>query len=386
MYVERKVGSDPTVVQHQYPGETVARIKRLVRDLRNEFALWQYRNTRPQGFELFSTDRSRYGAETTRQIPSADIVNLHFISGFLDYQEFFKQPRKVIWTLHDMNPFTGGCHYDLGCGRYRRSCGSCPQLGSSSMGDLSSKVWRRKQKFFGQLDPRQFQLVALNRWMQAEVENSPLLNRFPVTVIPNGVDTSVFMPGNARVAREFLGIGADERVILFVSASLTNRRKGFDLLDKALQQLGSRENTRLLTVGSSEPSLKSGLPHLHLGNIENETLLSQIYTAADMLVIPSLQDNLPNTVLESMACGTPVVGFGVGGIPDMVRHQVTGLLAEPEDVKGLHENIVSLLEDNDLRGTMSINCRDLVLREFTQEVQASRYLRVYEALLESGKR
>jgi glycosyltransferase involved in cell wall biosynthesis len=381
MYVERKAGNDPTVTQYQFSSDSVSQLKRLVRSLSIEAGLWRYRNTRPQGYELFSVDHSRYDADAVKQIPPSDIVNLHWISGFLDYREFFRHPRKVVWTLHDMNPFTGGCHYGMNCSQYRTGCGNCPQLGSSRTADLSRTVWKRKRHLFERLDPQQFHLVALNHWMQNIVANSPLLNRFPVTVIPNGIDPFIFKPGNGRVAREFIGIGADQKVVLFVSASVKNRRKGFGLLDQALQQLGNRKKTTLLTVGSKEPSLKAGLPHIHMGQITNDTWLSRVYNAADIVVIPSLQDNLPNIVLESMACGTPVVSFKVGGIPDMVQHQHTGLLAEPEDIEGLRNSIVALLEDNDLRDRMSINCRDLVLQEFTQEIQASRYLAMYEGMM-----
>lgn len=381
MYVERKVGNDPSVIQHQFPGNIVSRLKRQARSQYIAASLQRYRKTRPQGYECFSVDSSRYGAEAVRQIPLSDIVNLHWIAGFLDYRKFFRQSRRVVWTLHDMNPFTGGCHYDMGCSRYRSGCGVCPQLGSSRAVDLSQKVWRRKQRLFETLDPEQLHLVVLNRWMQKEVTNSPLLGRFPVTIIPNGIDPYVFKPGNNRVAREFFGIRSDDKVVLFISDSVTNRRKGIDLLDQALDRLSHRRNTTLLTVGSNEPSLKSALPHIHLGHVANEQWLSQVYSAADIVVIPSLQDNFPNTVLESMACGTPVIGFEIGGIPDVVRHQSTGLLSEPGNIDGLQNNIVTLLDDDESRGRMSNNCRELVLQEYTQEIQAAQYAALYKGML-----
>jgi glycosyltransferase involved in cell wall biosynthesis len=168
---------------------------------------------------------------------------------------------------------------------------------------------------------------------------------------------------------------------LFVADSTDNWRKGFVLLAEALSGLTELPNLFLVSLGGDKPALNSHIDHLHLGHTDNDRLLSFAYSAADVFVISSLQDNFPNTVLEALACGTPVVGFSVGGIPEMVRSGVTGLLAPPEDEHALAGDIASLLENDELRTEMSANCRRVAIEEYSLEIQANRYIKLYEALI-----
>jgi glycosyltransferase involved in cell wall biosynthesis len=317
-------------------------------------------------------------------MPHASIITLHWVARLLDYGAFFGSvPRRapVVWRLSDMNAFTGGCHYDEGCGRYTAACGACPQLGSRNPDDLAQQVWRRKRAALDQVPPGRLQIVALNQWIAAEARRSALLQGVPVHVIPNGLDTVAFAPRDKRFARQVLGLPPDAPVVLFIAASTGNRRKGFALLAEALGGLADLPGLQLVSVGRGEVQLGGGIPHIALGPLSHDRMLSVVYSAADVFVIPSLQDNMPSTVLESMACGTPVVGFDVGGVAEMVRPGATGLLARAGDVGELRAAVRRLLEDQAQRRSLGERCRAVALAEYTQELQARRYLSLYEQIL-----
>jgi glycosyltransferase involved in cell wall biosynthesis len=303
---------------------------------------------------------------------------------FVDFRAFFArvpQHTPVVRTLHDMTFYTGGCHFDAGCGKYTARCGACPQLGSRKERDLSRQIWQRKRAALSALPAGCLHLVAASRWVAREANRSSLLQDFPITVIPYAVDTEVFRPRDRRVVRDALGISPDASVILFVAGVINDPRKGFAVLAQALQGLRHLPNLLLLSVGSGQPPVRVQVPHLDLGQIKNERLLSLAYGAADVFVIPSLEDNLPQTVLEATACGIPVVGFAVGGIPDMVRTGVTGLLVPPQDVNALRAAINDLLQDPTRRTEMTANCRRIAVQEYAQEVQARRYVELYQTML-----
>jgi glycosyltransferase involved in cell wall biosynthesis len=277
-----------------------------------------------------------------------------------------------------MNAFTGGCHYDDGCGRYANRCGACPQLGSALPNDLSQRVWARKKRVFDRINPARLQLVTPSRWLAGEVKRSSLLRDFPVTVIPNGVDTDCFAPRDRQFARQVLGVPEDADVVLFVAEGVRARRKGFLLLSRALAELRAQRRLVLLSVGGGAAAMNSVVEHRHIGHLGDERLLSLVYSAADVFVVPSLQDNLPNTILESLACGTPMVAFAVGGIPDAVHPEETGLLAPPFDVTALRDAIARLLDDSGLQAELSAHCRRVALEEYSQGVQARRYAELDE--------
>jgi glycosyltransferase involved in cell wall biosynthesis len=281
-----------------------------------------------------------------------------------------------------MNIFTGGCHYDAGCGRFVEQCGGCPQLGSTRDRDLSRDIWERKKGLFESLDPSRLHIVTPSEWMADEVQRSSLLgDRFEVSVIPNGVNTDEFAPRDRAAAREILGISPDAHVVLFVAYSVAPRRKGFDLLLEALREIKGVPNLFLLSVGAGSPPLRLPVPQLHLGKIGQNRFLSVAYAAADLYVIPSLEDNLPSTVLEAMACGTPVVGFDVGGIPEMVEPGKTGALAPVGDAGSLATGIEDLLADPAGREAMGAKCRARVLGHYDMEAYLAGYERLYERLV-----
>lgn len=383
MYVVNRRSKDPHVTAFDASMDWASRIRRRFRRERITRDFARYSASRPPGFEIFSDDRSEYGDDLVKHLPPCDVINLHWVAQYVDYESFISAVPKrtpVVWRIADMNPITGGCHYDEGCGKYLDGCGSCPQLGSSQSDDLSSQVWKRKQETFHDVDARRLHFVALNRWMASNLAQHPFLNRFPVTIIPNGVDTEVFAPRNRKFAREIFGLPQDATIILFVAVNVQIRYKGFLPLTEALSSLKGQENLLLISVGT-KPVLNLGTPYAHLGHINDDRLLALTYNAADLLVVPSLHDNSPNTVLESMACGTPVVGFSTGGVPDMVCDGVTGSLAPRNDVAALKAAIEDLIRNPSKREEMGINSRRVALQEYPLAVQAKRYSELYQSLL-----
>ncbi len=381
MFVDSKDTQDSGVSEFSPSTDLWSRLQSRLRSRRIRCAFASYRGTRPERAELFSDDRTPHSGEVLRQSPESDVFNFHSVYSFIDHRAFFQAvSRPVVWTLHDMNAFTGGCQYTIQCRRFEDACGCCPQLGSDDEDDLSREVWSRKKTAYRRVsEQHQLHVVCPSEWMAEEARASTLLADVPVSVIPNGLDPDRFFPRDAEGVPVALGVPDDHRIVLFV-ASDTRPRKGFDLLDNALSALGS-EKTTLLSVGGDKPELDSDLPHVHAGYVESDLLLSVFYSLADVFVIPSRQDNLPNTVLESMACGTPVVGFEVGGIPDMVRPGETGWLAEPEDVRSLREAIEASLSDDAVRRQRGERARAVVEEEYTLEVQARAYNNVYQRIL-----
>ena len=383
MLVAHRDSDDPTVTALVRSMDLATRLRRRFRRSQILRAFAGYQATRPTGLEPFSDDRSQHAIDLVRQLPPCDVIHLHWVAGFVDYQAFFRalpQRTAVVWQLHDMNVMTGGCHYDQDCGRHINECGACPQLGSTDPEDLSREIWKRKQVVFGALEVNRLHIVVPSRWMLELVKDSPLLSRFPVTLIPYGVDLEDFAPRDRRLAREVLGIPQGAQVVTFLSDNLTNRRKGFSFLSAALSELRQAHNLFLVSVGSGKPPVSGPIPCLHMGYVGNDRWLSLMYSAADLFVIPSLQDNLPNTVLESMACGTPVVGFDVGGIPDMVRPGRTGQLVPVGDSVALGQAMTLLLNAPRTCQQMAVECRKIVMEEYSYKLLAMRHAALYESL------
>ena len=389
MFVLHAHGESSKVKAFTPPEDFASRFKRRLRRDRINREFEPYRLLRPAGFEPFQDSRSPHGADCVEQLPACDVVNLHWIAdAFIDYPAFFArvpQRTPVVWTLHDMNAFTGGCHYDLGCGRFVDRCGACPQLGSTDAKDLSWRVWENKRAAFAQVKASQLRFVTPSRWLAQEAERSSLIRQFPLSLIPYGLDTEVFAPRNRGHARDVLGLPADAKVILFLADGLDNRRKGFPFLVEALAGLREVSGVMLLSVGRNHAGCKLKVPWLHLGSLGNDRMLSLVYSAADVFVISSLQDNLPNTVLESMACGTPVVGFSIGGVPDMVRPGIDGVLVEPENVEGLRAGLLELLQSPSRLAVLANECRKRILERHTLERQARDYVELYSTLLQARR-
>jgi glycosyltransferase involved in cell wall biosynthesis len=361
--------------------------RRLRRSLGSELIARQfarYSGTRPADLDCFSDDRVPEPDALLEMIGSSGICHLHWVAGLLDYRSFFRSipgNMPLVWTLHDMNPFTGGCHYTAGCDRFAAGCGACPALGSADYSDLSAAIFRRKRGAYDRLQPERVRVVAPSRWLSRKASSSLLFRRFEVTTIPYGLDTEVFQPRIRAAAREVFGIPQDMRVVMFAAQSLNNHRKGLDLLIAALDGLSVDDKIGLVSVGGGHIFGILGEKYFSLGELKGERLMSFAYSTADVFVLPSREDNLPNVLLEAMACGTPTVAFGVGGIPEIVRPGITGLLATAEDARSLRHAILAILGDDQKRESMSRESRRIALEEYRLELQAKRYLHVYEQLL-----
>ena len=383
MFVARKTSADPAVRAFEPKVDSQSRQERRAK-IEDDFK--RYTASRPPHLigDGFTDDRSPNGAEPLEQLPPHDLVNLHWFGGFLDYKAFFikvPQASPVVWTLHDMNAFTGGCHYDDYCGKFATRCGACPQLGSGDEDDLSRQIWTRKSEALAAVGEGRLRLVAVSRWLAEEARRSSLLGDFPVTSINPSIDSQVFAPRDRAAVRSALGVPEDASVVLFIADSLVTRRKGFSLLAEALKKLKDAPNLFLLSLGHHDPGIVKDVPHLNLGYIEDDLALSGVYSAADVFVMPSVQEAFGQTVLEAMSCGTPVVGFDLGGIPEMVRPGVTGELVPPGDTKALGDAVRGLLEDPEKRADLSANGRRAAVEEFAPDIQAGRYAEVYRSML-----
>jgi glycosyltransferase involved in cell wall biosynthesis len=383
MLVLKRQSGDPTVTKLTFATDLLTRFRRSRRaaKIRGDFQI--YKPTLPADFEWFSDDRSEPGYDLMRQLPECDLINLHWVGGLIDHQIFFSHLPKgvpIVWRLADMGAMTGGCHYDGGCGKFTARCGACPVLGSTVENDLSRQIWLRKNSALKKIETHRMHLVGTSRWIAAQARRSSLLGRFASTIIPNGLDTDVFQPRGRSASRNLLGIPHDKKVILFVADSLPAKRKGFGFLVKALQGLSDRSDLFLVSVGGNKPEV-AGLPLLNLGRISDDLKLSTIYSAADVFVIPSLQESFGQTVTESLACGTPVVGFDTGGIPDMVRPGITGYLAPVGNAAELGASIARVLDDPEKAAVMGNNGRRIVEQEYSLAVQATHYRDFYQTLI-----
>jgi glycosyltransferase involved in cell wall biosynthesis len=316
-----------------------------------------------------------------------DIVHLHLVnSGFVPVWALSRLNVPIVWTLHDMWPMTGGCHFDDDCGRYTGKCGKCPQLGSSRAHDLSWLVLAAKRNQWRRV---RLTLAAPSNWIASCARKSSLFANVPITVIPYGLDLGRFHPTPKDVARTILGLAPNKKTLLFGAMRGTaDPRKGFEYLRQAVKSLPAAilHQTQALVFGASSTNESAGLPiqQTCLPHIHDDITLSLLYSAADLLVAPSLQDNLPNTVIEALACGTPSLAFRIGGMPDLIQHGATGYLAEPKDSADLSKGLISLLEAPDRLSAMAIQARTSAEQRFSLEIQATRYRSLYETLLSTA--
>jgi len=319
----------------------------------------------------------------------ADIVQLHNLHGFYFNYGLLPQiaeRKPIFWTLHDMWPLTGHCAYAYECTRWQTGCFHCPLLRGSgrrlveprpTLIDRTSQQWKRKQELH---QNSRLHIVTPSDWMASQVKQSILRNALSIDCIPNGIDVQVFSPKDQASARQALGIPRESKVILFVAAKVIQGRKGLAYLFQALQSMHSANALTLLTVGKFGANQEQ-LPQyeqIHLGQISDESVLSIAYSAADLYVLPTLADNLPLTVQESIASGTPVVSFDIGGLPEIVHHMETGYLARYKDSSDLAAGMLAILGDDMLRAKMQENCRAAAVARYSLKEQALRYIDLYK--------
>lgn len=381
MVVRKKSSDLSTVTSIDSQRSPVRRQIERIRDLWRRRSLVPYRLRRR--LEVFSSPTYGFQA-VAAQCEGCDLINLHWVTDLIDLPDFFQCVPKstpVVWTLHDMNAFTGGCHYASDCDRWRERCGVCPSLGSFKERDPSRSGFETRREMLSRLGSNQLTIVTPSRWLERCVRASPLVSRFRCEHIPYGIDTDTYYPTDTMQKRDSLGLKENDVAILFAADRADIPRKGFDLLLNALGRITRAADVVLLVMGEQrDTAIPHGLRTIPLGLLKNDSDICETFSAADVFVIPSREDNLPNVVLESLACGTPVVGFATGGIPDMVRDGVTGLLAEPESVASLANKIDLIVSRKDLRQKMSETCREVAVSDYRMELQASAYISLFQDL------
>ena len=342
----------------------------------------QRRVTFPDGM-LFTLDWTLLGGLPLGQLPPADVHHLHWVSDFIDFRSLPRLARRapLVWTFHDMNTFTGGCHYDSGCGRFADHCGACPSMRSADPRDVTFRVLQRKVRALQQIPTSRLVVVTPSEWLAGEVRRSHLFGRFSTRVIPNGIDLDVFRPVDRLAVRQRLGFSPEDRIVLFVADRLRDSRKGWSLLLQALTPLLSQPHIRVLTIGEGDTTTMSGPSYHHLGRLADSAAIRDAYNAADVFVIPTLQDNFPNTVIEALACGTPVAGFATGGVLDAVEQGECGLLAPTSDIAGLTACLQTILTGDARRAAMRMAARDRAVARYGVARQASAHRALYEELL-----
>lgn len=343
----------------------------------------------PEVRYAFSPAVSGENLTAHKLVKEADIIHLHWINfGFLsvgDIGGLLSLGKPVVWTLHDMWAFTGGCHHSGECDHFLSSCGNCKFLKRPGEKDLSYERLLTKKQLW---KPRNaFMAVACSRWLAQKAQSGSLWRSSDVTSIPNPLDTSVFRKIENFTQYSDLGVPAGRVYILFAAAKVSAKGKGFGFLYEALRILARRspeagKKLGLLVLGSDNGGMLDDIPlETHfLGYISDDETLVKVYNAASLYVTPSVEDNLPNTVMEAMACGTPAVGFHTGGIPEMIDHKVNGYVADYKSPESLAEGILWVL-DNNVGGVLSEAARRKALREYDEKVVAARYHELYQSLL-----
>ena len=313
------------------------------------------------------------------EFKQADIIHLHWINqGMLSIKEIgeiIATGKKIVWTMHDMWPFTGICHHAGTCNHFEKDCGFCPYLKSPSQRDMSYSTYQRKLTAYSK---GKIHFVACSNWLKDLAIKSPLTSNHEVSSIPNPINTTTYRPKDKTSFRKLMNLPIDKKIILFVAAKVSDKRKGIDYLIEASKTLAKQEsNFMFLIVGSNgeEISSKLALP-AKIANYVAQEEMPNIYNVADVFVTPSLQENLPNTIMESMSCGTPCIGFNIGGIPEMIDHKQNGYIAKYKDAQDLANGIRWILNEADT-ALISENARQKAETNYSESYIAKKYLAIY---------
>ena len=330
---------------------------------------------------LFEIDLANTGSDITklREFQEADVIHLHWINqGMLSLngiRKILRSGKPVVWTMHDIWPATGICHLTLGCHYFVSRCANCKYLpGGGSSNDLASRVWQKKQQM--QADENIY-YVACSRWLESEAKSSALLKGQKITSIPNPIDTHIYKKGNKEEARQRLGLPLDKKLILFASPRVTNENKGMSYLIEACRQLGDLCEVVILGGHAEEVVAQLPMKAHPLGYVNDEQRIVDVYNAADVFVLPSLSENLPNTIMEAMACGVPCVAFKVGGIPEEIDHLKNGYVAAYRDANDLAKGIEWVLQKADYEA-LSQQAVHKVMQCYSQQSVVVKYLDVYQ--------
>jgi glycosyltransferase involved in cell wall biosynthesis len=351
---------------------------------------------------LYSFSPASQGWDISKHawVEEADVLHLHWVNfGFLslnNLKQLFALGKPIVWTMHDLWAVTGGCHYPSACTNFEKSCGSCPMLYFSGKNDWSSKIFKQKFNIFYN---KNIHWVGCSRWIADEVGKSGMVKRsinsnfFPkISAIPNPIDTDAFLPFSKEKKQEIrtkLGLPLDKFLILFGAMNIQDERKGFDYLVKSLEILKEKSQEKYHNIANKIQLLIFGktpknLPNLpfevhNLGVLNGTNALCEAYNSADVFVLPSLEDNLPNTLMETLACGTPSVAFDTGGIPEMLTHQKSGYIATYKNAEDLANGIYFCANNTNYQ-ELQQEARNEVMNKYTQKRVAEMYEYVYKMM------
>lgn len=322
---------------------------------------------------LWAVDIASCGKDITRlpEFREADVIHLHWVNqGFLSLKsirKILKSGKRVVWTLHDHWPVTGVCHHSVDCTELERGCETCWRM----KGRLPRVIFKKKKAIYGETPANRLTFVGCSQWTAALARRSPLTAGHFVTNIPNPVPHDVFFPQRRDEARREFGLPLDRHLVLFVACNVADKMKGISLLIQASSCFSPTENVSFVVAGNnSYPELQ--VPIYSIPYVTDEHQMARLYSAVDVFVTPSLLENLPNTIAEAMSCGTPCVGFPVGGIPEMIEHKKNGYVAKYRDVEDLAEGIRYCLE-HDMRDEATAHASQL----FGESHVVRRYMEVY---------
>jgi glycosyltransferase involved in cell wall biosynthesis len=352
---------------------TISRIKKRIKKYTQYYLYSRQYNKNPKNHYLHSPASSVYDITQHELYKWADVVNLHYVSNFIDYPSFFskKQTKPIVWTLHDMNAFTGGCHHAEVCIGFEKECTNCPQL-SATRQNYNHINWVIKSKG----NYNRLTLISPSNWLKDKSQSSSLFKQLPHYTLPNSVDTHIFKVLDKAFCKTFFNIPVDNKTLLFVAREVALHLKGMSILLETLPLIKSE--IKILVIGKINFQQFQHERVTILGSISDERMLALAYNAADVLVMPSLEENLPNVIIESLCCGTPVIAFKTGGIPELIQNDENGFLAEKGSAQSLAENIEKSLNFSWNRNNIS----QLAQEKFATEVQVRNYVNLFNEILE----
>jgi glycosyltransferase involved in cell wall biosynthesis len=345
---------------------------------------------------LFSYPIFGYDFTQSALLKNADIINLHWINFFCSLSSLktivgLKKP--IVWTLHDQWLLTGGCHYTSGCDEYLKECLNCPQLAHDEK-YLPHFFLEKKRELIREMNPV---LVTPSNWLADITKRISVFRDMRVEVIPNSIDTALYTNIPKETARKRLNLPLDGFYLLFSVNNAFEKRKGIHHLSSAFHYC--REDpiffnkvmtgeVKLMCFGDPGTWVNDlQIPLISLGEIKSERDLCTVYSAADVFLLPSMEDNLPNVVIEAMSCGTPAIAFDIGGIPDMIQNGVNGYIVEKGSESDYARVILDLINDPEHGARISQNCRTIALEKFSLDIQAKRYMGLYyDLVLQNGER
>lgn len=379
MLVQTKSSDDYTV-----DSVSQSRVQKIISRLRPSLDNLPVRRYKAKTKTLFSPAMLGFSSIVDRiNKINPDIVHIHWIcSGMIPITDLAKINAPIVWNLHDMWAFTGGCHYDNHCEGYKNKCGNCPVLQSKKENDLSRKVHELKSKTYAMMN--HLTVVGSSQWITKCAKESTLLKDKRFVTLPNCINTDLFKAIDQNVARDVFGIPKNKKVILFGAMNaLGDPRKGAKALFEAINLLDV-DNAVFVIAGSSKPkeSLNLKCPVYFIPPLSDEVSLALMYNVADVMIVPSLQENLANSVVESLSCAVPVVAFDVGGNKDMIDHKENGYLARVSDATDLAHGIEWVLSNKGAKG-LAMNARAKVMSAFDAKVVSKQYIDLYKRVLGS---